>query len=545
MTESASRSEESPTLLAPVAAWVTGLGGWRRYGLAGALGVLAASAMPPLYLVPLLVPAFTGLVWLADAGRNRRAAFAAGWWFGLGHFVAGLYWIANALLVFPGRLGWLAPFAVLGISAVMALYPAAAALVWRMVRHSGNGVSAVGGVLVFGAAWTALEWVRSWLLTGFPWNLTGSVWAFADGMIQLASVTGVYGLSLLTVIAAAMPAVLALRPMDPSSQVKRWRPVRVAFLVLVAVWSGGVFRLAGANPETVPGVSLRLVQANIDQRLKWVAELREEHLNKFLEMSVRPGKSGSKPTHVIWPETAAPFYIANDKARLALIGKSVPPEGLILTGAPRTTPAREEEFRVWNSLHAVDDLGRVAGTYDKSHLVPFGEYVPFRRVFDFGKLTAGGTDFSSGPGVTTLDLPGLPPVSPLICYEVIFPGHVVDRRNRPAWLLNITNDGWYGRSSGPYQHLAAARLRAVEEGLPLVRAANTGISAVIDPYGRTVARLGLGQEGNLDSKLPKQIEKSTVYGRLGNWMVLILVLVVGGAGLLVPHGVPWVNMNRP
>ncbi len=518
--------------------------GWRRNVLALMLGALATAALPPVYLVFLLVPAFVALVWLIDGARGRAAAFAAGWWFGLGHFAAGLYWIGNALLVDAARFGWLVPFAVIGLAAVMALFPAIATLAARPAFAAARGP---GRILVLAATWTALEWVRSWIFTGFPWNLLGSAWLVSDAMIQFAALTGVYGLSLLTVAVAAMPAVLADGNLEGGR--KGWRAVGVSVLVLAVIWGGGMVRLDGADSGTVSGVRLRLVQTNIPQAKKWVPELRQRFFKKHLNMSKAPPAAGAPPpTHVIWGETAATFFLANDPAMLELIAAATPPGGLTITGAPRatpervlrttpdrvlrTTPEKVRPLRVWNSLHAVDTQARVVGTYDKFHLVPFGEYVPFRKFLKMSKITVGGTDFSPGPGNRTLVLPGLPPVGPLICYEVIFPGAVTDPRNRPEWLLNLTNDGWYGNSAGPYQHFAAARLRAVEEGLPLVRVANTGISGVIDAYGRTVARLGYGAEGVLDSDLPRALSPPTPFARLGNWLAMMLVLAVGAAGVL-------------
>jgi apolipoprotein N-acyltransferase len=220
---------------------------------------------------------------------------------------------------------------------------------------------------------------------------------------------------------------------------------------------------------------------------------------------------------VVWPETAARYLLdRSPELRLAL-GGAAPPGGLLITGMPRAEPASGQVERIWNSLGVLDRAGNILATYDKFHLVPWGEYVPWRRVFPFiDKLTPGSLDFSAGPGPRTLHLPGLPPVGALICYEVVFPGRVVDPGDRPAWLLNLTNDAWYGDSFGPYQHLVAARLRAVEEGLPLVRAANTGISAVIDPYGRVRASLGLGLAGVLDADLPAALPGATVYARFGD-----------------------------
>jgi len=342
-------------------------------------------------------------------------------------------------------------------------------------------------------------------------------------MIQVTALIGTYGLGLATVVAAAMPAVWA----DGSGQ-RRLGAVAAACGVLAAVWVGGAWRVGSAETEVVEGVHLRLVQPAIDQRLKWKRALRREHILGQTLLATTPAER--PPSHVMWAETAAPAMLAGEPELLALIGRATPANGLSVVGTLRRTPPGEP-LRIWNSLFAVDANGILAGGYDKAHLVPFGEYVPFRDILGVAKVTAGGTDFSPGPGVMTLRLPGLPPVSPLICYEVIFPAQVVDRRDRPAWLLNLTNDAWYGISAGPYQHLAAARMRAVEEGLPLVRVANNGISAIIDVHGRTVASLGLGKRGIVDGPLPRGLASVTPYGRLGDWVVGLLVAMVWAAGV--------------
>jgi len=499
----------------------------RRYGLAFVLGAVAAFGLAPFYLLFLLVPAFSGLLWLVYGAARPRGAFAAAWWFGLGHFSVGLYWIANALLVDAARYGWLVPFATLGLSAGLAIFPGLAALAARRVSGGSGGV---GRVLVFAAFWVLLEWLRGWVFTGFPWNLMGSVWAISDDMMQAAAVAGIYGLSLLAVVVAAMPATLAANDGWGGGA----RPTVLAAALLVVVWGGGAARLygaAGLGENTVPDIRLRLVQPNIAQKNKWKADLRIPNLKEQIRMSVAPA-AGPPPTHVIWSETAATYVLSNDLAVRKAIAEATPKGGATLTGALRTTGAGARPFRVWNSLFALNDNGDILGTYDKHHLVPFGEYMPFRGIIGLGKLTAGTTDFTPGPGPRTLHIAGLPPVSPLICYEVIFPGDVVDAADRPQWMLSVTNDAWYGTSTGPYQHFDAARFRAVEEGLPLVRVANTGISGVIDGYGRVVKRLGLGEKGTLDSALPKALP-ATFFSRYGNAVALLLALVVGVAGLRI------------
>ncbi len=492
----------------------TALVGWRRAAAAAFLGMAATAALPPLHVLPLLVVAFTGLVWLIDASPSRRSAFAAGWWFGLGHFVTGLYWFAYALLTDPERFAWLIGPAIGGLSAILAVFPALAAwAAWQCPP---------GPRRVFGLAlaWTAAEWLRGRIFTGFPWNLIGSSWTVSDAMIQFAALAGLYGLSLLTVLAAAMPATLADGPP------RRWRATGLAAALVACVWAGGAVRLAVAEGGNVEGVTLGLVQPNIAQHHKWLPERREALFARHLRLTASDGFD--RVTHVIWPETAIPYAIANDGPRRRLVASVTPQGGVVISGAIRTTTPPTSPPQVWNSLHAIDAQGRVIGTYDKFHLVPFGEYVPFRRVFPFiSKITFGQVDFSAGPGPRTLRLPGLPPVSPLICYEAIFPHQVVDRNDRPQWLLNITNDAWFGLSAGPYQHFASARMRAVEQGLPLVRVANTGISGVIDPYGRVTARLDLARTGVLDVALPAALAGLTPYARWGDWLLLGL-LATGG-----------------
>ena len=502
---------------------IAGLEGWRRYLLACTLGATAALSLPPLHLLPLLPLAFTGLVWLVGGSKGPGGAFATGWWFGFGHFLAGLYWVGHAFLVDAETFGWMMPFAVAGLAASLAVYPGLSTLAARIGRPSG-----LGRVLVLAAAWTVGEWLRGQLFTGFPWNLIGYAWTVSEAMMQLAALGGVYGLSLLTVLAAAMPALLAEAP---AGTAYRWRPIAAIGALLALTWAGGLVRLGLAEVDEVPEVRLRLVQANIAQREKWRAERRESNLLRHMELSRSPGWEDI--THLIWPETAAAFFLADDPALRRRLGSLVRAEGLLLTGAPRRAAEGSAPLRLWNSFHAIDQAGRIRATYDKYHLVPFGEYLPFRPLlerFGIAKFTHGTVDFARGPGPRTLKLRGLPPVSPLICYEVIFANRVAAARERPEWLLNITNDAWFGVSSGPYQHFAMARMRAVEQGMPLVRVAGTGISGVIDPYGRTTARLGLDRAGVIDSGLPQALEEPPPYVRLGNGPVLLLCLIALLAG---------------
>ncbi|MET4699657.1 apolipoprotein N-acyltransferase [Constrictibacter sp. MBR-5] len=512
-----------------------GLEGWRRWLVAWGAGAAAALAMPPIGLVPVLFFAFPVLVWLVDGAQRRRAAFAVGWWFGFGYFVVGLYWISNALLVDPEQFAWLIPFAVCGLPALLAIFTGLATLTSALWRGRGPG-----RVLLLAASWSAMEWLRGHAFTGFPWNLLGYAWADSAAMLQVTSVVGIYGLSLLTVLAAAAPAALA-DPHGDSDARRAWILPAAALAMLAVLWAGGMARLSEPAVGSVDGVRLRIVQANIPQSLKWDDSQRVANVRRYLDMSAAPAAPGTPPpTHIVWPETAVPFFLNAEPQVIAALAQVAPPGGALITGAPRiergVASGEHGGTRIWNSVISIDSTGAIVATYDKFHLVPFGEYVPFRSVLGLAKITPGTVDFSAGPGPRTLDIPGAPPVSPLVCYEAIFPGRVTEPEPPPAWLLNVTNDAWYGRSAGPYQHLQIARVRAVEQGLPLVRAANTGISAIIDPHGRVVERLPLGETGVIDAALPAPIATGTVYARLGDTIFAAMLLFVFGGSYKLRHG---------
>lgn len=483
-------------------------------------GALAAAALPPVGAIPALFSVAL-LAWVVRTARTARGAALAGWLWGFGFHVAGLYWIANALLVDGDRHAWLIPVAVAGLPALLGLFTAAAAWAGRRLARDG-----IAGWLALAAALAAAEWLRGHVLTGFPWNLAAYVWDPLPALLQAASLVGAYGLSLITLLAATVPAVW----FDPSVG----RRGRVAATVAcVGVLGGlglwGALRIPAGPAPTVDGVVVRVVQGNVDQRDKWQPTLKPRHVLRYLALSA-PGAvatvradglaAGAEPTVVVWPETAVAYLIGPNTPVDGLAG-AIPAGGTLLFGAPR-----EQDGRVYNSVLALTgDGSAVRWAFDKTHLVPFGEYVPLRAILPIEPLVQGSRDFTPGTGPRTLELPGAPPVSPLVCYEAIFPGRVVEAGTRPGWLLNLTNDSWYGRSSGPYQHQAITRMRAVEEGLPLVRAANTGVSFVADPYGRTLAELDLGVTGSLDSPLPQALAP-TVYSRVGDTIFLLALLVL-------------------
>ena len=507
---------------------VAALQGWPRRLAWLFSGAAAVLALPPLFIIPALPLGFAVLLWSLEGVKTRKSALAAGWWFGTGYFAAGFYWISHAFLVQPEIYGWMIPFAVLGLGGGLAIFPMLA--VWGSWQL---GKGPIARAFLLASFWAIAEFARGHVLTGFPWNLLGHIWAIDPAPMQFASIAGIYGLSALTALFATLPSLWVFG--------RNGRFCAIAgVLIAVLLWGGGAIRLSGAPdvateladaPSNAP--VLQVVQPNIPQSEKWDKSLQDVHFRELLAMSRRPDNiPASRQRIVIWPETAATFFLETDPTRRALIAGVLGAKDVLITGAPRTFPRKSREFKVWNSVEVIDSQGDIIARFDKFHLVPFGEYVPFRSFLPFPKLTEGRTDFSAGPGPATLHVKNLPPFSPLICYEIIFPGAVTDDQDRPAWLLNVTNDGWFGHSAGPYQHLAAARFRAVEEGLPLVRAAYTGVSAVFDSYGRFQKELPLTTKGVLVSPLLVGKVHTTVYYLWRNIpfygiVILIFVLVLG------------------
>ena len=504
--------------------------GWKRAGLALAAGALSALAMPPFNAWPVLFLTFPVLVWLIDgaaAGRWRGmpAAAMSGFWFGLGYFVPGLYWIGYAFFVDAPTFAWLTPFAVLGLPAYLALYTALGFALARLIWT--NGASRI---LALAVSLTVSEWLRGHLLTGFPWNALGHALSEPLALAQTASLIGLWGMTFLSVAIFASPAVL----IDGKSAGRRpWAAPAAALALLAAMGVFGAVRLSLLPTKMVADVKLRIMQPNLQQDVKFNYAAKAEVMQKYLTLSDRasgPQSTGVRDaTILIWPESAFPFFLTREADAMAQIAELLPKGTVLITGsvrAPDDLKPGVKVTRAYNSIYVIDHDGSVLSVYDKLHLVPFGEYLPFQNWMEklgFSQLTKVQGGFIAGTRRHPLAIPNAPRALPLICYEVIFPGDVVARDDRPGWIVNLTNDGWFGISTGPYQHLQQARLRAIEEGLPVVRAANTGISAVIDPAGRIVAQLGLGLEGVLDAGLPQAIPP-TIYARVGNIPAAILVI---------------------
>ena len=474
--------------------------------------MLSALAYPPIFVLPVLLIGIPGLLVLIDAAPGAAVAARRGGWFGFGLNLVGLYWVTEAILVEAARFWWFVPIAVPALAALMAFFIAPVCAVARCARPGWQRV------LVLAGAWVLSDLARQFVLGGFPWNPWGSVWEFpgllGDIFIQPAAWVGVHGLTFVTLLLAATPIL-------------GWA-FRGAGIALLAAWAvAGIVRLDVAVTSPAPPLTAVLVQGDIAEGQKWNQEVAMQILRRYMILTAEGvAAAGPGPKVVIWPETASPFLLARDPvAREDIVEATGGNPALV--GSVSFTP----EGRPLNTLFALTGDGQIAASYDKWHLVPFGEYQPAWARIGIQVVPGGG--FAPGPGPQTLHVPGLPPFAPFICYEAIFSHQIVNEADRPDWMVNITNDAWFGNSTGPRQHLAAARLRSVEEGLPLMRAANTGISAAFDSYGRELARLGMNEPGYLDVRLPGKLPP-TLYSRLG----LPLPLGLGVLGIAIGL-IPW------
>jgi apolipoprotein N-acyltransferase len=497
----------------------------KSLALAFLAGLAAACGFQPLGLWPLTLAAFAFLLWLVREAPGLRSALARGWWFGVGHFVLGLNWIATAFTFqaeMPASLGYLA---VVLLSLYLAIYPAAAAgLAWRWGRRNDLRL-----VLVFAAAWIVTEWLRATMFTGFAWSPLG-VSLVATPAAWSARLVGTYGLSGLTALLAGAVLLLALR---------RWRQAGAAVAAVAAFAALGF--AAGGRAVGPAGPALRIVQPNIGQQDKWREGFEDENLGRLKRLSAQ---GGNEPRLLLWPEAAVTRPLQNGLrdightiATLELRGDVAAMLGdkdLLLTGGVTwRSPDGLDVTSATNSVFALDRSGRILGRYDKAHLVPYGEYLPMRPILSalgLSRLAPGDVDFDPGPGPRTLDLPVIGKAGFMLCYEIVFSGQVVDRRNRPAFLFNPSNDAWFG-AWGPPQHLAQARLRALEEGLPVLRATPTGISAVIDADGRLLRSLPWRTAGIIDTRLPPP-HAPTPFARLGNVLPLLLALLLAAIAAL-------------
>lgn len=505
-----------------------------RIALALLAGAGAALAHPPFGLLPGLL-GYPLLLILSERSTSERGAFWMGWLSGFAYFFISCWWVAEAFLVDPEQ-AWMGPFAA-------SLLPIGLGLFWGWASRAYWRFKPLGArrVLVFAALFCLLEWLRGHVLSGFPWNPAGASWRAGSPASQFAAVAGVYGLSFVTVAACAAFAPL----LDKGARGPRLIAAGLGALTLAALVVGGMMRLSNAHLERTDTV-VRIVQADIPQESKWTPEAYRGIVDRYVRLTAQPG--AVTPDVIIWPEGALPAA-ANDvfapgSPDAIAIARAVQPGQTLIMGLGRGLPdaSAPEGFRYYNSLFVLRDEGegglRITATYDKYRLVPFGEFLPAGRLLGalgVRSLTHMPLDFTPGPVPAPIDVAGAPRAQPLICYESLYPGFTPGAAGRPGWIVNISNDAWFGRTSGPIQHLNLASYRAIETGLPIVRATPTGVSAMIDPWGRVVAdqRLDPGQSGVIDARLPEPTA-ITPYGRTGDllfWLAVLAGLAVAVPGL--------------
>lgn len=479
------------------------------------LGSLSVQALPPFYHWYLLFICFSGLLWLLSKANSYRQAFHCGYWFGFGYFAFGLGWLQNALLIDSAQTGWLIPVVFMASGGFLGLFIGIPTLLTHYVKtFPAKYFSFAAWIVVF-------EWLRSWIFTGFPWNLFGTCLTFNLELIQTASFWGTYGLSWLTILISSAPAFYLQNPIKKNLFIC----FCFIFLLPILLFIYGCLRLNNLENSEQNDITFRLVQPNIQQQIKWSPEFLQNHFENYINLT--RSQPLDNVNMVIWGETASPYALDRDSSALKQIMSAIPSRGYLTTGQIRHEDNYYGGWNVYNSSLIIDNKGTIKDFYDKKHLVPFGEYIPLREWLpDFIKPVANiiGT-LHPGKGHKIININSLPPMGILICYEIIFPHQIFNPQEKPQVILNLTNDGWYGVSSGPYQHFISAQLRAVEEGITIIRSAGSGISGLIDYRGKILNQTPLAQKTILDVSLPKILTTETLYNTLGNTLILLLCLI--------------------
>ncbi len=525
--------------IARIANLIAASRGWRRALIAISAGSISVLAFAPFFAAPVLFLTLPAFVWLIDSRADWRSAAIDGWFFAFGFFFFNLVWVGEAFLVEADKFAVLLPFAVTLLPAGLALFWAAAAAASRLFWPS-----RLARVVVLAIALSIAEWLRGHVLTGLPWNVVGYALAATDELMQGAALVGVYGLTPLTIAIFATPLVLLADAAKENRDPPYATVALISLAPLAILFAYGLWRLS-EPAEFVPGVRLRIVQPSVLQREKWMPEhqrrIFDDHLTLTLTDAAGNRDDAAGVTHVIWPEAAMPFLPLEHPEALTAIAEALPDGATLITGAIRrelTNAAGAvlppSQVKTFNGLMVFDDAGRPVERYDKIHLVPFGEYLPLEPLWGLlglKKLTHGMGAFAAGPSPRPLlDIPGLPPAIALVCYEALFPGAIVEGAERPGVMINVTNDGWFGDSTGPRQHLHQTRVRAVEEGTPLIRAANNGISAIVDSRGRVLQRLDMNVRGVIDGPLPAGAGP-TPYSQIGDWGFAAILAALAAAAL--------------
>ncbi|WP_406873479.1 apolipoprotein N-acyltransferase [Aminobacter sp. P9b] len=506
------------------------LWGWKRALVAFLAGALAVLGQAPYDFFAACFVSFPILVWLIDGAvadrpagflRQLRPAFAVGWWFGFGYFLAGLWWVGGALLVEADSFAWALPLAVVGIPLILAFFHGFAAALARLLWSDG-----IGRIFALAFAFGLAEWLRTFLFTGFPWNPLGFAAMPVPPLMQSVAAIGVVGMNVLAVFVFAMPALLADR--------RNLKLGAALAVVLVAAHAAyGYFKLAAPAAAPAQTINVRIVQPNIDLSEKWDGSVRDRIFAGMLQQSAEAPKAGApKPDLIIWPETSVPFLFTERPDALVAIGEMLSEGQMLMAGIVRDEgeSVAGTETRYYNSVVSINDKGEIVGSIDKVHLVPFGEYIPFAGLMErvgLTQLVAGPMNFVAGTDRRPFALPGGIKASAFICYEIIFPALVAVDAASTQIMVNVTNDAWFGDTPGPYQHFRQSQIRAVENGLPVLRAANTGISGIVDPSGRVVDALAMNVRGTIDVSLPVAASgaASPPFSRVNGFLIMFLIAV--------------------
>jgi len=489
------------------------LSGWRRTLVAILAGAIAVLGQAPYDFPAACFIVFPVLVWLLDGSAaairpglwgRLKPSFATGYWFGFGYFLAGLWWIGSAVLVEADSFAWALPFAVFGIPLVLAIFYGIACALARLVWSDG-----LGRIFALAFGFGVAEWLRGFVLTGFPWNAIGYAAMPTPLMMQSIEVVGLLGMNMLAVFVFAVPALLVQA---------RGAAVGIALAAtIVVVHIGyGYYSFAQPAPELTAKLAVRLVQPNVDMAEKWDPAVRDRIFKSMLDLSSKPPPDGDPtPQLIIWPETSVPYIFSESPAALTAIGETLKDGQVLIAGAVREEGTSANGARYYNSVIQIDDSGQIVDAADKVHLVPFGEYLPLEDLFaslGIRQLISGPMNFVAGAERHSLTVPGGTNIVPYICYEAIFPG-LMPPAGSGGVLLNVTNDAWFGDTPGPYQHLRQAQLRTVETRMPLIRAANSGISAKIDTNGVLTTGLALNATGTIDTSVDVPAARSIWFGK--------------------------------
>ncbi|MCE2686966.1 MAG: apolipoprotein N-acyltransferase [Rickettsiales bacterium] len=499
--------------------------------LAFLIGLISAISFAPIDFFPTIIISVASLFLLINNSNSNIKSFKIGFFYGFGYFLSGIYWVSISLLVDPLKFGWLIPFALIIIPSILAINFALMTLFYNIIinkikRFSTKKPPLYYKYLIFSILWLLCELIRFYIIGRFPWQMLGYSLISSENFSQIASIFGTFGLSCSVLLISSLPLlILSLQFKNNTIKIalnhkENITASIIAITIIITSFIYGVFHKKSIV-EIDYNQQIRLVQGNIKQTNKWIEDEKMKNLIKHIRISQED--QNPNLSAIIWPETAIPFPIYPNSEIIEFLAPIIPEKGSLISGAVRISLDQNNEIKeLWNSIIAINKKLNLS-TYDKHHLVPFGEFVPFQKFIPFiQKLTGGMMDFSSGRDNKIINLENNISFRPLICYEIIFFNDILDNF-KPSFIAHLTNDSWFGNSSGPYQHLAIARIRAIENGIMVARVANTGISAIIDPFGKIINKINLNEEGKIDSPIIKA-KFLTLYQKYQHLPFLIFIL---------------------